>query len=101
MRILISGASGLIGSATAAALEAEGHTVLRLTRGVARSAREISWTPGVELTPETLKDVDATVHLAGRTVAGRWTNRVKAEIRESRIPSTAALARSIAASYQQ
>lgn len=101
MRVLISGASGLIGSATAVALEADGHTVLRLTRGAARSTRDIPWTPGVELAPGTLKDVDAVVHLAGRSVAARWTDRVKAEIRESRIPATAALARSIAASYRQ
>jgi len=47
-----------------------------------------------------LKDADAVLNLAGRSVAARWTERVKAEIRESRIPSTAALARSIAASYK-
>jgi uncharacterized protein len=41
------------------------------------------------------------LHLAGRTVAGRWTGKVKAEIRESRVPATAALARSIATSYKQ
>jgi uncharacterized protein (TIGR01777 family) len=101
MRILISGASGLIGSAVASALDAQGHTIMRLVRGSARAAREVAWTPGIELAPEIFRDVDAVLHLAGRSVAGRWTDRVKAEIRESRIPATAALARSIAASYNQ
>src|SRR4051794_5174688 len=101
MRILISGSSGLIGSELSATLAAAGHTVSRLVRGAAASATDIAWTPGVELPSDALKDVDVVVNLAGRSVAGRWSERVKAEIRESRVPSTAALARSIAATYQQ
>ena len=101
MRILISGASGLIGRELSSTLGAAGHSVSRLTRGSTRSETDVPWTPGVELSPDALKDVDVVVNLAGRTVAGRWTDRVKSEIRESRIPSTAALARSIAASHKQ
>jgi uncharacterized protein len=102
MRILISGASGLIGRAVSVAMVNEGHQVSRLVRsGKQLVAGDIAWTPGVELAPDVLRDVDAVVNLAGRTVAGRWTDRVKAEIRDSRVPSTAALARSIAASYKQ
>jgi uncharacterized protein len=101
MRVLISGASGLIGTATSVALERAGHSVLRLVRGETRRHDDVPWTPGVELSPEALKDIDVVVHLAGRTVAGRWTGKVKAEIRESRVPATAALARSIATSYKQ
>ena len=100
MRILMTGGSGLIGRETTSRLAAEGHSVSQLVRRAPKGDGEIAWTPGVELQPETLKDVDAIVNLAGRTVAGRWTDRAKAEIRESRIPSTAALARSIAASFK-
>ena len=101
MHILISGASGLIGREVSSALIAAGHSVSRLVRGGVRREGDVAWTPGVEFAPEVLKDVDAIVNLAGRSVAGRWSERVKAEIRESRIPSTAALARSIAASYRK
>jgi len=101
MHILISGASGLIGREVSSALIAAGHSVSRLVRGGVRREGDVAWTPGVEFAPEALKDVDAVVNLAGRSVAGRWSERVKAEIRESRIPSTAALARSIAASYRK
>ena len=101
MHILISGASGLIGREVSSALIAAGHSVSRLVRSGVRREGDVAWTPGVEFAPEVLKDVDAIVNLAGRSVAGRWSERVKAEIRESRIPSTAALARSIAASYRK
>lgn len=100
MRILISGASGLIGHAASQALNAAGHSVSRLVRGGTLAPGDVQWTPGAELAPEALKDVDAVLHLAGRTVAGRWNDRVKAEIRDSRVPPTAALARSIAASFK-
>jgi uncharacterized protein len=101
MHVLISGASGLIGRELASALLAAGHSVSRLVRGRPLAETDVPWRPSVELAPETLQNVDVVVNLAGRSVAGRWNDSVKSEIRESRIPSTAALARSIAASYQQ
>ena len=101
MHLLISGASGLIGRELASVLLASGHSVSRLVRGRPLAENDVPWRPNVELDPDTLKNVDVIVNLAGRSVAGRWNERVKNEIRESRIPSTAALARSIAASYQQ
>jgi uncharacterized protein len=101
MHVLISGASGLIGRELASVLLAVGHSVSRLVRGRLLAETDIPWRPSVELAPETLHNVDVVVNLAGRSVAGRWNDRVKAEIRESRIPSTAALARSIAAAHQQ
>ncbi len=103
MRILISGSSGLIGRATTERLVSEGHAVGKLARPGAGfiSPGDVAWTPGVELPVEELKDVDAVIHLAGKTVAGRWGDQQKRAIRESRIPPTAALARSIAASYRQ
>jgi uncharacterized protein len=101
MHILISGASGLIGRELSSVLLASGHSVSRLVRGRPLAETDVPWRPNVALDPETLKGVDVVVNLAGRSVAGRWNDRVKNEIRESRIPSTAALARSIALSHQR
>jgi uncharacterized protein (TIGR01777 family) len=99
MRVAISAASGLIGSALAAGLAADGTEVLRLVRRPARSAAEISWDPaGRGLDPARLAGVDAVVHLSGAPIAaGRWTPARKAEIRASRIGSTAILASALAA----
>jgi uncharacterized protein (TIGR01777 family) len=95
-RVLISGASGLIGSALVRALEAEGHEVTRLTRTAARSARELQWEPMREISPGLVSGFDAVVHLSGENVAGRWTAEKKRKIRESRVLSTRNLAWAIA-----
>ncbi len=65
MRIAISAASGLIGSALAADLEADSATVVRLVRRPARSSAGISWNPQAAedgLDPAALRGVDAVVH---------------------------------------
>lgn len=98
MKVVITGASGLIGSALRPGLTAEGHTILRLVRGPAAGA-ESRWDPdrGV-LDPNALDGADAVVHLAGESIAGgRWTAARKARIRDSRVRGTALLARSMAA----
>ncbi len=100
MRVAISAASGLIGSALAGDLSADGVEVVRLVRRAARGADEIGWDPqaadGIE--PAALAGVDAVVHLSGAPIAaGRWTATRKAELRSSRIASTATLATAIAA----
>lgn len=102
MRILISGASGLVGRAATELLVSEGHAVGKLARPGAAfiSPGDVAWTPGAELPPDALKDVDAVIHLAGESVAGRWTASKMRAIRESRVQPTAALARSIAASFR-
>ncbi len=101
MRVAISAASGLIGSALAASLAADGADVLRLVRRDARSAAEIGWDPadtGQGLDPAGLAGLDAVVHLSGAPIAsGRWTPARKAELRASRIGSTSLLARAMAA----
>jgi uncharacterized protein (TIGR01777 family) len=97
MKVVITGASGLIGSALRPALTADRHEILRLVRGPAAGA-ESRWDPehGV-LDPGTLDGADAVVHLAGESIAGgRWTAARKARIRDSRVRGTALLARSIA-----
>jgi hypothetical protein len=98
MKVLVSGASGLVGSALGSALEADGNQVVRLVRpGRAASGGFIPWnpaSPAIDLTP--WEGADAVVHLAGESVVGRWTNSKRARIRESRIPATRNLCETLA-----
>jgi hypothetical protein len=91
-KVLISGASGLIGSALAPALEADGYEVTRLVRAPARSGKELQWDPMREISPALVSGFDAVIHLSGENVAGRWTAEKKRKIRESRVVSTRNLA---------
>ena len=95
-QILISGASGLIGSALVAVLEADGYKVTRLVRVRARSEKELQWDPMREISPALVSGFDAVIHLSGENVAGRWTAEKKRKIRESRVVSTRNLAWAIA-----
>lgn len=98
MRVVVSGASGLIGTALSAELIAAGDDVVRLVRRQARSAGEVGWDPSSELDPAALSGADAVVHLSGAPIAAkRWTPARKAELRASRITSTRTLATAIAA----
>jgi hypothetical protein len=98
MRVAITGASGLIGSALAASLRGDDHTVLRLVRHPASSADEISWDPVAgRIDSDKLDGVDAVVHLAGAGVGDhRWTEQYKAEILNSRVAGTTLLSRALA-----
>jgi uncharacterized protein len=101
VRIAITGATGLIGSALAESLQAEGAEVLRLVRRPPASAAEIRWDPAAGdggLAPASLAGLDAVVHLSGAPVAsGRWTPARKQELRSSRIDSTSVLVRAMLA----
>ena len=99
MRILISGAGGMIGRALAPALTADGHTITRLVRRrAARTPLEFSWDPTAGIMdPAAIRSCDAVIHLAGASIAaGRWTAARKAEIMESRRVSTRLIAAAIA-----
>src|ERR1700677_2762263 len=72
-RILVSGASGLIGRALVPSFEGGNAEIVRLVRGRAQSASEISWDPMVELPPAAVSGCDTVIHLAGESVVGRWT----------------------------
>lgn len=97
MRILISGASGLIGSALRASLNADGHTTVALTRRPT-SDDDIGWNPSTgEIDTRRLEGFDAIVNLAGESISGHWTNRKKSEIRASRVGGTTIIADAIAA----
>jgi uncharacterized protein len=100
MKIIISGSSGLVGTALVAHLAGAGHEVVRLVRGGADpAAGEALWDPGRRLLdPAVLSGADAVVNLNGRNIgAGRWSDSVKAELRSSRLDSTCTIAAAIRA----
>ena len=98
-RIAITGSTGFIGRALTAHLTALGHHVVALTRrGKSTAGQAISWDPARgELAPGALAGIDAVINLAGESVAQRWTDDVKREIRDSRVKGTTLLARTIQA----
>jgi uncharacterized protein len=104
--VLISGATGLIGSAVVQALEASGVQVSRLVRegsgaSLAMPTENVRWDPEKPLSPEKLSGFDAVIHLAGESIAGRWTANKKAKIRESRVVGTRNLAQALAQAKQK
>jgi uncharacterized protein len=101
MKVLISGAGGLIGKAVSDLLRERQHEVFALVRDGRKARRgDLLWQPDHPLEAVQLAGFDAIVHLAGRPVAARWTESVKAEIRESRVKGTANLARASAEAMQ-
>ena len=88
-------ASGLVGSALTAFLSTGGHRVIRLVRHRANKPDERQWNPD-DPDPDLLTGVDAVIHLAGASIAGRFTASHRAAIRDSRIGPTRRLAELIA-----
>jgi hypothetical protein len=96
VKVAVSGASGLIGSALVPALEAAGHDVVRLVRRESQAANELAWDPAAGTIDDAgLAGVEAVVNLSGATIGRRWTEKRKAEILESRVSSTSLLARTM------
>jgi uncharacterized protein (TIGR01777 family) len=97
MKVLIAGASGLVGSALIPALEAEGSEVTRLVRTSA-GAGEIEWHPNNDqIDAAKLEGFDAIINFAGENIAaGRWTDDQKRKIRDSRVNGTHLLSEAIA-----
>jgi uncharacterized protein (TIGR01777 family) len=97
MKVLIAGASGLVGSALIPALVTEGAEVTRLVRTPAR-AGEIEWHPNNDqIDANTLEGFDAIINFAGENIAaGRWTDEQKRKIRDSRVNGTHLLSEAIA-----
>ncbi len=98
MKILVTGASGLIGTALTAELTKQGHTTVSAVRRAPRRNDEVQWDPenGV-LDPSAFDGVDAVVHLAGAGIGDkRWSPEYKQQILESRTKSTSLLANTMA-----
>ena len=94
MKVALTGASGLIGSALVPELRSAGHEVVRLVRRPTRAADELRWDPAERrLDPAVLADVDGVVHLAGAGVGDRrWSAKRRAAILDSRVDGTTTIA---------
>ena len=97
MRILVSGARGLVGSALVPLLSASGHRAVRLVRTESADAQTsvqddaaVVWDPQAgDGRPDAFEGFDAVIHLAGENIAsGRWTEGLKRRIRDSRVVGT-------------
>jgi uncharacterized protein len=91
MKILITGASGLIGEALQKSFAAKGYEMLLATRHKPENPNQIYWNIESGFRAEDLprlESVDAVVHLAGETITGRWSDEKKKKIRDSRVFGT-------------
>ena len=97
MDIVVSGATGLVGSALSKELEGKGHRVIGLSHSKPSSEDTIRWDPSRgQIDASRLEGVDAVVHLAGESIVGRWTEEKKRKILDSRVQGTRLLAENIA-----
>ena len=97
MNVLVSGASGMVGSALVPLLKSGGESVRRLVRD-GGDEHDVSWRPERnEIDERRLSSLDGVVHLAGEGIAsGRWTAEKKARIRDSRVKGTRLLCEALA-----
>lgn len=98
MNIVVTGSSGLIGSALVKSFKEQGNEVLRLVRGEAQAGEgAILWDPAAaRLDAEVLEGADALIHLSGANIAeGRWTARRRKALWDSRVKSAALLAETL------
>lgn len=97
MRVLISGASGLVGSEVARQLRLLGHEPVLLTRSTPTSSDQVFWNPSTgELDPNLMESIDAVVNMAGATTGKiPWTKKYMREIVSSRLDSTRTLVNAI------
>jgi uncharacterized protein len=95
-RILLSGASGMVGSALRAELDSRQVSVTQLVRRVPQTAGELQWNPAAAITIADIgpiEGLDAAIHLSGANLsARRWTPAYRREMTASRVDSTRALA---------
>ena len=96
MRIAITGSSGLIGAALAAALDAAEHDLLHLVRRPPTGSAEVQWDPETGSFDGSLEGVEAIVHLAGENIGQRWTDDVRRRVLDSRVRGTTLIAEAAA-----
>lgn len=98
LRIAITGASGFIGTQLAAFLSTGGHEVIRIGRGAPKpGSSDVQWNPERgQLDPRSLEGVDAVIHLAGASIASRWTSEHRTALKSSRVEGTSLLAHTLA-----
>jgi uncharacterized protein len=87
-KVLVSGASGLIGRAISSSLAAQGYVVNRLTRKPSGNSDDVAWDPTQPIAPEKVSGFDAVIHLAGENIFGVWTKEKKQRILDSRVVGT-------------
>jgi uncharacterized protein len=98
VKVVVTGATGLIGSALVPHLRARGHEVITLVRREPRGPGEVRWQPGSPLDPAALTGVQGAVHLAGAGVGDhRWTDEYKDTILRSRVDGTRTLVDALSA----
>lgn len=97
MKVLVTGARGLVGSYLVPYLQSKGHQVTRLVRN-SPEGQDIIWNPEAkEIDKQKLEGFDAVIHLAGDNIAsGRWTEAKKTEIKRSRVEGTSFLSETLA-----
>ncbi len=100
-KVLISGASGTIGSALLPALTADGYQIVQLTRHGTTGGNRLVWDPSQPLSPDLVSGFEGVIHLAGESIIGRWTAAKKRRIVESRVQGTSHLAEAIAQASQK
>lgn len=98
MKILLSGSSGLVGSAAVENLSRQGHDLIRLVRpanqvrsqaAASHELPQVPWNPQSGLSGSRAEGADAVIHLAGASIAGhRWTESWKRQLRDSRVAAT-------------
>lgn len=98
MNVMVTGATGLVGTHLLPLLQQDGHEVFTLTRRAPRTTSERQWDPTGKLPAAILDGVDAIIHLAGENIGdSRWTSAKKQRIRDSRVIGTRQLAEAAAA----
>jgi len=102
MKVLVTGATGLVGRHLVPFLTTQGHEVFRLIRTEPREANDITWDPAAGMIlAARLEGLNAVVHLAGENISGRWTDAMKERIRTSRVNGTRLLCETLASLKQK
>lgn len=98
MKVVVTGASGLLGQALVSSFAADGHDVLRLVRRPASAPDEAQWDPGAgHVDPHALHGAGLVIHLAGAGLGDRpWTPAYRREVLDSRVRGTTTIARAAA-----